>query len=208
MFRTKILILTDHSVVNMSPRTEEQLASLKDSKRKLIFDAALNAFSERGYHGATVGLIAEMAGISKGLMYSYFKSKEDLLDELLVYGLTRMGEFLSFVPKEGISTPAEFEAALRGMIGLYTAETNFWRLYIIIVLQKNTTPKFEKLMEEMIQGYLGIFITYFKHRGVPNPLAEAMMLGSVLDGIMFDLMVAPDMYPVEDVIKLTIKKFA
>ncbi len=39
-------------------------------------------------------------------------------------------------------------------------------------------------------------------------MAEAMLFGSVLDGLMFDLMVAPDEYPVEDVIEMIIKKFA
>lgn len=52
-------------------------------KRKLIFQAALKVFSEDGYHGATMDKIALISGVGKGSLYRYFKSKEDLLSELL-----------------------------------------------------------------------------------------------------------------------------
>ncbi len=39
-------------------------------------------------------------------------------------------------------------------------------------------------------------------------MAEAMLFGAVLDGIMFDLMVAPAEYPLEDVLEIIIEKFA
>jgi hypothetical protein len=39
-------------------------------------------------------------------------------------------------------------------------------------------------------------------------MAEAMLFGSVLDGLMFDLMVAPNHYPLDDVLSMIIEKFA
>ncbi len=52
-------------------------------KRKVIFQAAIKVFSEDGYHGATMDKIALVSGVGKGSLYRYFKSKEDLLTELL-----------------------------------------------------------------------------------------------------------------------------
>lgn len=46
--------------------------------RKNILDAALTIFSDYGYRGASMRMIAEHAGISVGGLYLYFKNKEDL----------------------------------------------------------------------------------------------------------------------------------
>lgn len=55
-----------------------------DKKKKKIFDAALKLFGERGFHEATMEKIAELAGVAKGTVYIFFKSKEDLIDQLLL----------------------------------------------------------------------------------------------------------------------------
>lgn len=54
-----------------------------DIKRKKIFDAALRVFAQKGYHNATIDEIAALSGVGKGSVYRYFKSKEDLLTQLL-----------------------------------------------------------------------------------------------------------------------------
>jgi len=55
-----------------------------DEKRKRILDCALAVFTERGFHQITMDEIAAESGVAKGTVYRYFKSKEDLLDQLLV----------------------------------------------------------------------------------------------------------------------------
>lgn len=55
-----------------------------DEKRKRILDCALTVFTERGFHQITMDEIAAESGVAKGTVYRYFKSKEDLLDQLLV----------------------------------------------------------------------------------------------------------------------------
>ncbi len=51
----------------------------KNERRAALINAALAVFSERGYHGATMQAVAERAGVSKGGVYAYFSSKEELL---------------------------------------------------------------------------------------------------------------------------------
>jgi TetR/AcrR family transcriptional regulator, fatty acid metabolism regulator protein len=62
--------------------TDRSIAT--DDKRKLILDAAIRVFAERGYHGARVGDIAEDAGVAHGLLYHYFASKDDVLRTIFV----------------------------------------------------------------------------------------------------------------------------
>lgn len=53
----------------------------EEAKSKIV-DAARTVFAEKGYHDATMDDVAQEVGVSKGALYSYFKSKEDLLKEI------------------------------------------------------------------------------------------------------------------------------
>ncbi len=63
----------------MSPRTQEQFEEMRESRRQQIMDAALELFAQEGYSHCSISQLAGHAGISKGLMYNYFESKEALL---------------------------------------------------------------------------------------------------------------------------------
>ena len=56
---------------------------MSDSKREAILSAALQVFSEKGFHSATIDEIAERAGVGKGTVYSYFRSKSELMEQLI-----------------------------------------------------------------------------------------------------------------------------
>lgn len=67
----------------MSPLTKKQLNQIRDERREQIKKAALKVFARRGITGTTMRMIASEAGISLGLSYSYFKSKDELLTQLV-----------------------------------------------------------------------------------------------------------------------------
>ena len=51
-------------------------------RRRQILDAAVRAFARRGYEATRVGDIAAEAGVAYGLVYHYFRSKEELLETI------------------------------------------------------------------------------------------------------------------------------
>jgi TetR/AcrR family transcriptional regulator, fatty acid metabolism regulator protein len=51
-------------------------------KRRLILDAAIRVFARQGFHACRVSDIADEAGVAYGLVYHYFRSKEEVLDTL------------------------------------------------------------------------------------------------------------------------------
>src|SRR4028119_507316 len=61
------------------PRTPAQFQQMRHDAHRAILDAALVVFGVRGYAAATVAEVAQQAGVSKGLIYNYFPSKDDLL---------------------------------------------------------------------------------------------------------------------------------
>ncbi|MEO8111987.1 MAG: TetR/AcrR family transcriptional regulator [Ginsengibacter sp.] len=192
----------------MSPRSKNQLKELKENRRSEILEAALTVFAESGYNGATINMIADEAAISKGLLYNYFESKEILLDNLLKFGFDKASAFMTDGSVPVPTDKKTFAAALKGMINLFQKEANFWRLYCMLILQKNMTQKFEQEAGAFLTQYLSIYQSYFKKKGSADPKAEAILFAAVLDGIMIDMMVAPHEFPVDDVVKMVIKKFA
>jgi len=54
-------------------------AALEDKRRQLL-DAAVRVFARKGFHASRVGDIAEEAGVAHGLLYHYFKSKDQVLE--------------------------------------------------------------------------------------------------------------------------------
>ena len=59
----------------------------KSGKREVILNAMLDVVVERGFHEAPMSLISERSGASAGIIYHYFKSKEEIIGEL--YGRVR-----------------------------------------------------------------------------------------------------------------------
>ncbi len=68
----------------MSPRVSagRRQAYLQERRERLL-DAALEAFGAKGFDGASVEDVARAAGVAKGTVYLYFKSKEAIFSALL-----------------------------------------------------------------------------------------------------------------------------
>jgi AcrR family transcriptional regulator len=54
-----------------------------DRRRTELVDAALKLFAEQGFRGTTIADIAAATGTAHGLVYHYFRSKDELLEEIL-----------------------------------------------------------------------------------------------------------------------------
>lgn len=67
----------------MSPMNEEQLQNIRDERKEQIMAAALKIFARRGIIGTKLSMIAVEAGISQGLLYHYFASKDELFVMLI-----------------------------------------------------------------------------------------------------------------------------
>jgi len=67
----------------VSPLSGEQLHQIRDERREQIIQAAVKVFSRRGIIGTKMSMIAAEAGISHGLVYHYFKTKDELFTILI-----------------------------------------------------------------------------------------------------------------------------
>jgi AcrR family transcriptional regulator len=74
-------------------------------KRQAILEAAVQVFSEKGYHNARMEEVAVLAGIGKGTIYEYFASKLQLFQAVLENSVELYYD--SIIPEEGIVLPFE-----------------------------------------------------------------------------------------------------
>jgi AcrR family transcriptional regulator len=58
------------------------MADRSPDRRRELLDAAVRVFARKGFQAARVGDIAEEAGVAHGLLYHYFRSKEDVLETI------------------------------------------------------------------------------------------------------------------------------
>jgi AcrR family transcriptional regulator len=65
------------------PRTEAAFQQIRDERRQAILDKAAEVFAAKGLASVKISDLAKAAGISQGLLYRYFTSKEDVFIALL-----------------------------------------------------------------------------------------------------------------------------
>lgn len=190
----------------MSPRTPEQLKKIREDRRRTIMDTALEVFSENGYAKASISEIARKAGVSKGLMYNYFDSKEDLLSSIMTEGLNEM--FAFFDPnKDGVLTKEEFTYFIEEMFRLMSRKRRFYKLYFSLVMQPQVWKSFETHLEEIVAPFMHIMVDYYARKGAKNPEMEALLIGVIFDGIGFQYVFNPDMFPLEELKNIIIERF-
>ncbi|ABW65994.1 TetR/AcrR family transcriptional regulator [Desulfosudis oleivorans] len=83
-------------------KTPVEKKGAADEMRQRIFAAAIDVFAEDGFHRATIDKVSETAGIGKGSVYRHFKSKEEILDELLRKAFQEVVERISTITSKDI----------------------------------------------------------------------------------------------------------
>ena len=63
-------------------------------KRSHILEKTLILFKEKGYYGISVADIAQACGMARGSLYTYFESKQELVNELYVMWKERLFEYV------------------------------------------------------------------------------------------------------------------
>jgi AcrR family transcriptional regulator len=110
--------------------TAERRAREKAQRRREILDAARQEFFERGFHTPTVDDVAARAEVSKGTIYLYFKSKEEILAHLLLEGLDLLLAEMEAAYDSEFPPPAEagLQALAHAYLSFCQNNPNYFRL--------------------------------------------------------------------------------
>ncbi len=67
-------------------KSSEDAGSRENERRRTILRAAIDVFARKGYHGCRIADVAREAGVAYGLVYHYFKNKDELLETVAETG--------------------------------------------------------------------------------------------------------------------------
>lgn len=188
------------------PRTEEQFKGIREEKKALIMRVALELFATNGFHGTTISSIAQKAGISKGLIYNYFDSKEDLIRAIIYSGLENIGDLMD-PNHDGVITGEEMEYLLDSFFDFLQRDVNFWKLYFSLLLQVPILNLVEDKLNKIIRNYIVMLKDYFESKGCEDPYTEAILFGATLDGIGMNYIANAELFPVDNIKKRILKKY-
>lgn len=87
------------------PRTKEQYEALRTATKNKIHTAAIKLFAKKGFAATSVQDIADTAGISTGLLYRHYKTKDDLFNELVSYAAAGLEKIVETFKND--SSPVE-----------------------------------------------------------------------------------------------------
>jgi AcrR family transcriptional regulator len=97
--------------------TDPKFQRRKDHRPAEITAAALAAFAENGYAATRVDEVAQRAGVSKGLLYLYFKTKEELFKAVIrSFVAPRVAELSVIVDESELSTEEFMRGPFLSMI--------------------------------------------------------------------------------------------
>jgi len=191
----------------MSPRTPEQFKEIREDRKKVILGAALHVFAEDGYHLSSVSRIAKKAGFSKGLMYNYFESKEDLLLNLMNSMGDEFEKTFSIKPGDEFKKK-DFIEFIHVSFDIVFKDIKHWKLYFALCVQPDVMPvMMEKLMVRA-EPFMKSMTNYFSGKGYKDPVAVMRYFSAVIDGVQMHCMLDPKGFPIEQAKKMIIQQFA
>jgi Transcriptional regulator len=137
----------------------------KEAVRNEIIDKALFLFAKKGYDESSMGDVAKAAGISVGNVYRYFKSKEDLLNEIIPSSFisnfkkmifTKLGAGKSDTIREQSQNKEYLEYSEQFLKSIIENKSKF-----IILINCTKSEKCYMFRKELFEYWVQIFIDQF-----------------------------------------------
>ena len=159
-----------------------------EERRNEILDVAFGLFSSKGYDSTSVMDILERAGIAKGTLYYYFRSKEDIMNGIIERIISRMLEKAKAVAID--SSLSVHDKLLHAVMSLHLDESQGRELMNHIHNPQNALMH-QKQLEALVQGVTPILSSILEEgisQGVfstPFPYESAEML-LIYSQIAFD----------------------
>ncbi|MEJ7789782.1 MAG: TetR/AcrR family transcriptional regulator [Thermoleophilaceae bacterium] len=127
-------------------------------KRRMILDAAITVFARQGFHHCRVSDVADEAGVAYGLVYHYFDSKEEILNELFLERWQIMLDAIAEIDAREIPARDKLYMVASFIIDSYSNQPDLMK--VIIVEVTRAANSFGRLhlakIREAYEGIAGI----------------------------------------------------
>lgn len=191
------------------PRTPEENDRIRQASKEKIRATAMELFMKQGYYATSISDIATHSGISKGLLYNYYKGKEELLSEMVE---ARIREVVEVMAKAvALETPGEqLKYIVNGAIDNIHKNPEVHRFYLHLQTQPEANEeliKYSRLLIGENTKQFELQCKIFEIMGEKDPRKRSLYFSSVLQGIMLMISTYPQKFPIEEIKKQIIREF-
>lgn len=175
----------------------------KQKRRNEILYAGLDLFIRKGYAATKISDIAEHVGMSVGLLFHYFKSKENLYEELIELGISGPMQTVAPTDKE----PLAFFEDTAEQLFLFLKTEPFFAKMFVLMSQASFNEAAPQSVKDMLIGFdiytpTSLLIQKGQENGSireGNPDALAIAYWSSIQGIAEQMAMRPDLpFPESD----------
>ena len=181
----------------MAARNEKLAAE----KRRLILDAAVRVFAQQGFNRCRVSDIADEAGVAYGLVYHYFRSKDEVLDTLFLERWNVMLDVIRDLDGQDLAARDKLYAIASFIVDSYRHDPELMKVIIVEVTRAANSfgqTHLQKINEayELIAGIVARAQADGAFKDTVTPRFAAMafygVIEQVLSGWIFETLPAGD----------------
>ena len=161
----------------------------KDAMRARIMEAAMGCFATKGFHAAKMTDIAKAAGLAKGTLYLYFKSKDQLTTSLVKWIFQDVEQ--KMIPQGTVATLDEYIGQLRWTLDAPEEAQGETRMFFEVLgpsfgsmeVVQEIEAFFERVSAQNA-AQLKVLVSAGEVRAGLEPDVTARMITSVIDGMV------------------------
>jgi len=175
-----------------SPQGTQLFQNLNHEKQEKVFQAAVDEFASKGYRSASMNSLVKAAGISKGSLFQYFKTKRDLFGGVVDIAASRVKGHLKRVRDETADMPFAWRLGkmLREGFVFIDEHPMLARIYFRLLQTGEAPFGADRLMQLRRDGdeFLGDLIRQAIDRGELRPDVDiertAFLINSLLESLL------------------------
>jgi AcrR family transcriptional regulator len=178
----------------MTPR-----ADVSAERRAQIIQAALACFTRKGYNNTTMDDIAEGSSLSKGSLYWYFKSKDELFEAALTSFFTAFGQEAFGALEQSPTASAKLHALGQQMTHFVGAAEGLFNLFLEFWASSARRQEASRLWSDLLKEFEGVIVDIIEEgvrQGEFKPVDAEQLVWAMMaayDGLAAYAMLLPDL---------------
>ena len=172
------------TVVDRLPRTGQ-----REETRRRILDSAAQVFASKGFYSAAVDEIVKASGTSKGAVYFYFESKEQIFLSLVEEYASTVAHEIQIAVQQARGLVAQIEAAIAMLVRNFQNHRNLARIVLVDWLPVG--PEFQgkrialkAMLVEVLRGYLDRAVEDGKIAPQDTETAAYVWIGAISEVVL------------------------
>lgn len=175
----------------VSPRGNAYNASRRDQSRARIAKAAAELFVSQGPSSTTVSDVAARAGVSRGLLYSYFGSWDDLVEQVVESHVHQvLTHFLAVA--EGQDPAVRLAEYVTRQLDDLAVQPDLHRTWLITATDPQQSQLLRRIRRRVVPDrvqFLALLDELFADLGWPEPALTTSLFLATMQGIVFNYLV-------------------